>query len=138
MEQFDHNAWIDRARAFALGLQERDDAEIRLIALAPPATERDIAGVERTIGATIPPSLRAFFTRGSAHVDWGYTLHPKNGAQDRLHRLLPDTNRIFGGARLGPALELHDFVSSVRKWATDTWVAEEPAQRGSGRPRSHS
>lgn len=130
MEEFDHNAWIARTRAFALSLQGRDDTEARFIALAPPATEGDIADVERVLGATIPLSLRDFFTRGSAHVDWVYTLNPKGGAQDRLHIVLPDVNRIFGGARVGPAFELHDFVRSVRQWATDTWVADEPAQRG--------
>lgn len=129
MEEFDHNAWIARTRAFALSLQGRDDAEVRLVAFASPATEGDIADVERVLGATIPSSLRDFFVRGSAHVDWVYTLNPEAGAQERLDVLLPDVNRIFGGARVGPAFELHEFVSSVRQWATDTWVADEPAQR---------
>lgn len=95
----------------------------------PLPRKGDIASVEQVLGPGIPPSLPNFFSRGSAHVEWTYTLNSKTGAQDRLHGVLPDVNRIFGGARVGPVFELHDFVSSVRQWSTDTWVADEPAQR---------
>jgi hypothetical protein len=69
------------------------------------------------------------FTRGTAALDCAYVFEPDGHALDRLRTLLPDQSRIFGGARLGPAWELADYIRTVREWARDTWIAEFPDQR---------
>jgi len=129
MAEFDYATWVARAQAFTGALGRLAGAEVRSTAVAPPVREAELAPVERTLGARLPASLRAFFTRGAAGLDCGYAFEPGGEALDRLQGLLPDEERIYGGARIGPVSELPDFSAGVHGWAEDTWIAEEPAQR---------
>ena len=129
MTDFDYAAWVARAQAFTAGLQSVADAEDLACAVAPPIEEADLGAIERALGRTLPPALRAFFTRGAAGLDCRYAFEPDGQALDRLRELLPDEIRIHGGARLGPAAELPDWSRYVGEWAEDTWVAESPDQK---------
>lgn len=129
MAAFDYAAWVARARAFTERLAHLDGAEVRSAAVAPPAAEADLATVERALGPSIPPTLRAFFTHGTAGLDCRYTLEPDGPALERLRELLPHESRVYGGARLGPASDLPELSRAAGEWAEDTWVADFPTQK---------
>jgi hypothetical protein len=123
---FDYAAWVERARRFVEELARVPGTDIRSTAVAPLAASAQLAAVEQQLGLTLPGSLRAFFTLGSAGVDCHYAYEPGDGV---LGNILPDENRIFGGARLGPLSELPAFARSAAEWAAETWVAEVPDQQ---------
>ena len=125
MAVFDYKDWVARARAFTAGVGDQPHGEVRSAFVAPPALESEVDSIERTLGRTIAPTLRAFFTRGASCVDCAYTLRPG----EALDALFPDMTRIYGGARISALSELLDNQRSVREWASDTWIAEDPAQR---------
>lgn len=129
MPRFDYSAWITRAQAFIHNLAGAAEAKVHSSVAAPPASDEDVVAVERALGATLPSSLREFFTRGSAGLDYSYTFEPSNELLDRLREILPDQRRIYGGARVGPLSDLPDLSRSTSQWASETWIAEEDAQR---------
>ena len=129
MADFDYAAWVARAQAFTERLAHRDGAEIHSSTVHPPIQESDLGTVERTLGRTLPSSLRAFFTRGADGLDCQYAYEPDDHALDRLREVMPHEIRIYGGARLGPASALPDMAQSVGEWAEDTWVAESTDQQ---------
>jgi SMI1 / KNR4 family (SUKH-1) len=127
--EFDFAGWVARARAYTLGLGHLPGAEVRSTTVAAPLGEADLRALEGELGAILPASLRAFFSRGTSAMDCAYTFKPEGQAQDQLRTLLPDESGIFGGARMGPASNLADYSKAVREWARDTWIADEPDQR---------
>lgn len=129
MAEFDYTGWVARAQAFMSGLGSLSYTEVRSAHVTAAATEADMQALERELGRTIPLSLRTFFTRGASSLDCGYTMQPEGQALDRLHDVLPDISRIYGGPRLGPVSELAEFSRAVREWAEETWVAESPEER---------
>ena len=129
MADFDYAAWIARAQMFTERLERSTHAQGRSNAVAAPASEPEVAAIERALGTRLPASLRAFFTRGAAGLDCRYVVEPTGEARERLLELLPDQPQVFGGARIGPLSDLPDLSTGVAEWAADTWVAEEDAQR---------
>lgn len=129
MAEFDFAGWVARARAFTLGLGHLPAAEVRSSTVAAPLDEVDLRALEGALGAILPASLRAFFSRGTSAMDCAYTFKPEGQARDQLRTLLPGESGIFGGARMGPASDLADYSRAVREWARDTWIADEPDQR---------
>jgi cell wall assembly regulator SMI1 len=129
MAAFDYAAWVARAQTFTESLAHLEGAEVHSSAMASPTSEADLTAIERALGPTLPSSLRAFFTRGTASLDCRYALEPGGPALDQLRDLLPDQIRIYGGARLGPVSDLPDLSRSVGEWADDTWVANFPDQK---------
>lgn len=129
MADFDYAAWVTRAQAFTESLAHLEGAEVHSSAVASPTSEANLAAVEGALGPTLPPPLRAFFTRGAASLDCRYALEPGGQALDLLRDLLPHQIRIYGGARLGPVSGLPDLFRSVSDWANDTWVANSPDQK---------
>jgi hypothetical protein len=75
------------------------------------------------------PVAPSKFSKGSAALNCSYVFEPEGDALADLGTVLPDENRIFGGARLGPLSELAEDISVVRDWARDTWIADAPDQR---------
>jgi hypothetical protein len=129
MAEFDFPAWIERARAFAIGIGHLPGGVVRSTIVAVPVDESAMHRIEGALGRRVAASLRAFFTRGAAALDCGYSWAPDGRALDGLHALLPDETQIFGGARLGPISELPDYLREAADWANDTWVADTPDQR---------
>ena len=129
MAEFDFAGWVARARAFTLGLGDLPAAEVRSTSVAAPLDEADLQALEGALGSILPASLRAFFSRGTSAMDCAYTFKPEGQALDQLRTLLPDESGLFGGASMGPASDLADYTGSVRAWAKDTWIADEPDQR---------
>ena len=122
---FDYAAWVERARRFVEQLARVPGTDIRSTAVAEPATSTQFAAVEKDLGRILTPSLRELFTMGSAHIDCHYVFEAD---ADVIGTVLPDETRMFGGARLGPLLELPAFSQSAVEWAAETWVADAADQ----------
>jgi hypothetical protein len=87
MAEFDYAAWIARALAFAERLKPSSEARVDSSVVAAPAAEGEVVAVETALGARLPSSLRAFFTRGAAGLDCKYVVEPTAEALDRLLEL---------------------------------------------------
>jgi hypothetical protein len=124
--RFDYAAWVERARRFVEDFARVPGAQVRSTEIAEPAASAQVAVVEQQLGRPLPHPLRELFTIGSAHVDCHYVFEPDAAVIDAV---LPDGDRIFGGARLGPMSGLPEFSRSAAEWATDTWVADAPDQQ---------
>lgn len=129
MPGLDYAAWVARAQAFIHNLGRSAAAKVHSSAITPPASDEDVAAVERALGATLPSSLREFFTRGSAGLDYRYTFEPSDEALNRLGEILPHQRHVYGGARIGPLSDLSVLSDGVDEWARETWIAEEDTQR---------
>jgi hypothetical protein len=129
MAEFDFASWVSRAYGFTVGLDGLPGVEVRSTIVAAPITESEMQAVKRALGASVPTSLRALFTRGAAAVDCLYVLEPEGQALVQLRAILPGETQIFGGAKLSPAPDLADDCGSVREWARETWIADYPDER---------
>ena len=129
MTGFDFADWLSRARAFTIRVGSVPNVEVRSTIVAAPMREFEIHAVERALGAALPAALRALFTRGAAAVDCAYAFEPQGEALEHLRALLPDEDRVFGGARFGPASDLPEYRAAAREWARDTWIADDLDQR---------
>jgi hypothetical protein len=58
-----------------------------------------------------------------------YVLEPAGDALVRLHSVLPDEPRIYGGPRIASLSELAVLSAGVTEWASGTWIAHDEAQR---------
>jgi hypothetical protein len=129
MADLDFANWVARAHAFTIELRHVPGATVRSSVVSPPSSESELVALERALGRSLPTGLRLFFAQGAAVLDCAYVFEPTGETLKQLATVLPTENRIFGGARLGPAPELADYSSAVRAWSADTWIADESAQR---------
>ena len=129
MAEFNVADWVSRAQAFAIGIGRVPSGVVRAATLAAPMSESEMQAIERALGATVPASLRALFTRGAAAADCHYVLQPEGERLEQLRAILPDQTWIHGGARLSPPSELADDSRAAREWARETWIAEDPVER---------
>ncbi len=129
MAAFDHAGWVARARQFVAALGRDGDLQARATTVDPPVADAELAAIERSLGPTLPASLRAFFTAGAAGMDCRYVFEPDGPVLDEISELLPDEPMLFGGASLGPASELPSLSADVGDWADDTWVSDDPDQK---------
>ena len=99
MPGFDYAAWVGRAQAFIHDLERSAEAKVHSSVIAPPASDEDVATVEVALGAALPSSLREFFTRGAAGLDYRYTFEPSDEALNRLREIFPHQRHVYGGVR---------------------------------------
>jgi SMI1/KNR4 family protein SUKH-1 len=126
---FDYAGWAVRAREFVAALVRSEHARVQSVSADPPVSMVEIVDIERALGSRLPDPLRGFFILGSGGLDCRYVFEPDGRALDELRDLLPLQITLFGGACIGPALELPGLASDVRDWANETWVADDPNQK---------
>ncbi len=127
---FDDRGWAVRAAEFTHRLSGRPGARIVAAELAPPLEPAEVDRLQSAMGRLLPGVLRRFLERGSGALDCRYSFHPgADGTErERIAAWFPGLTSIYGGPRL-MARELPDLARSAAQWASETWIAEDPAER---------
>jgi hypothetical protein len=133
--EFDYAGWVRRARKFVRARTGRPGFEVAAAEAESGLARGDADRLAGELGVPLPPALRAFFERGAAALNCGYTFEydPDDATETAAFlALFPGQTSIYGGPRIGPAADLPEMADGCAAWGAEP---ETEAGLAGGPPR---